>query len=165
MHKISQTMPVSEDASDRPQARILACVLRPREERFHKEVLMQGANSKTVAAIFVAAFLVLPFVKLIEAEELPKQQVDVSDDQLRAFAKVYVQVDKIRQEYEPRLKQARDPEEGKQIQIEAVTKMQEAAAKEGITGESYRQIFEIARADEGLRKKLLNFINEEKEKS
>ena len=126
---------------------------------------MQGANSKTVAAIFVAGFLVLPFAKPIGAQELPKQEVNVSDDQLRAFAKVYVQVDKIRQAYEPRLREAKDPEEGKQIQSEAATKMQDAAAKEGITEESYRQIFEIARADEGLRKKLLNFINEAKEKS
>lgn len=126
---------------------------------------MQAANAKTLAAIFVAGFLVLPFAKTIGAQEPAKQEANVSDDQLRAFAKVYVQVDKIRQAYEPRLKEAKDSEEGRQIQMEAATKMQEAAAKEGMTGDSYRQIFEIARADEGLRKKLLNFINEEKEKS
>jgi Domain of unknown function (DUF4168) len=125
---------------------------------------MQAAKLKTVAAIFVAGFFVLPFAKQMRAQDLPKQEVNVSDDQLRAFAKVYVEVDKIRQAYEPRLKEAKDPEEGKQIQTEAMTKMQGAAAKEGLTGESYRQIFEIARTDEGLRKKLLDFINEEKQK-
>ena len=126
---------------------------------------MQIANLKTVAAIFVAGFFVFPFAKQVRAQESPKQEMNVSDDQLRAFAKVYVEVDKIRQAYEPRLKEAKDPEEGKQIQMEAVTKMQGAAAKEGMTEESYLQIFEIARADEGLRKKLLNLINEEKKKS
>jgi hypothetical protein len=126
---------------------------------------MQAANPKTVAAIFVAGFLLLPFAKPIRAQELPKQEVKVSEDQLRAFAKVYVEVDKLRQVYEPRLKEAKDPEEGKQIQMEAMTKMQGAAAKEGLTEESYRQIFEIASADEGLRKKLFDLINEEKKKS
>ena len=126
---------------------------------------MQTANPKTIAAMFIEAFLVLPFAKPIRAQELPKQETKVSDDQLRAFAKVYVQVDKIRQEYEPRLKEAKDPEEGKQIQTEAVTKMQEAAAKEGLTEENYLQIFELASADEGLHNKLINMINEEKQKS
>ena len=84
---------------------------------------------------------------------------------LRAFAKVYVEVEKIRQAYEPRLKGAKNPEEGKQIQNEAASKMQGALTKEGLTEESYTQIFEIARADEGLRKKLVELINEERQKS
>jgi hypothetical protein len=45
------------------------------------------------------------------------------------------------------------------------SKMQGALKKEGLTEESYTQIFEIARADEGLRKKLVEFINEERQKS
>jgi hypothetical protein len=47
----------------------------------------------------------------------------VSETQLRAFAKVYVEVEKIRQAYEPRLKEAKNAEEGKQIETEAVSKM------------------------------------------
>ena len=43
--------------------------------------------------------------------------------------------------------------------------MQGALKKEGLTEESYTQIFEIARADKGLRKKLVEFINEERQKS
>jgi len=126
---------------------------------------MQIASLKTVTAIFVAGFFVLPFAKQIRAQESPKQQMNVSDDQLRAFAKVFVEVEKIRQVYEPRLKEAKDPKEGKQIQNEAVSKMQGALTKQGLTEESYSQIFEIARADEGLRNKLVNLINEERQKS
>ena len=126
---------------------------------------MQIANLKTVAAIVVAGFFVLSLTKQIRAQELPKQQMNVTDDQLRAFAKVYLEIDKIRQAYEPRLEEAKDPEEGKQIQMEAVTKMQGAAAKEGMTEESYAQIFEIARDDEGMGRKLINLINEERQKS
>jgi hypothetical protein len=59
----------------------------------------------------------------------------------------------------------KEREESKQIQTEAASKMQGALAKEGLNEESYSQIFEIARADEGLRKKLIEFINEERQKS
>ena len=127
--------------------------------------VMQIASLKTIGAIFVAGFLILPFAKQGRAQESPKQQMNVSETQLRAFAKVYVEVEKIRQEYEPRLKEAKNPEEGKQIQSEAVSKMQGALTKEGLNEESYTQIFEIARADEGLRKKLVELINEERQKS
>jgi Domain of unknown function (DUF4168) len=125
---------------------------------------MQIASLKT-AAIFVVAFLILPFANQVRAQELPKQQLNVSETQLRAFAKVYVEVEKIRQAYEPRLKEAKNAEEGKQIETEAVSKMQGALTKQGLTQQSYSQIFEIARADEGLRKKLIEFINEERQKS
>ena len=123
---------------------------------------MQMATLKTVAAIFVASFLMLPFAKQGRAQESSQQQMNVSETQLRAFAKVYAEVEKIRQAYEPRLKEAKNPEEGKQIQSEALSKMQAALTKEGLTEQSYSQIFEIARADEGLRKKLIEFINEER---
>jgi uncharacterized protein YggE len=130
-----------------------------------RRYVMQIATLKTVAVIFVAGLLILPFAKQGRAQESPKQQLNVSETQLRAFAKVYVEVEKIRQAYQPRLKEAKNPEEGKQIQNEAASKMQGALTKEGLTEESYTQIFEIARADEGLRKKLVELINEERQKS
>ena len=126
---------------------------------------MQIASLKIVAAIFVAGFLILPVAKEGRAQESPKQQLNVSETQLRAFAKVYVEVEKIRQAYEPRLKEAKNAQEGKQIETEAVLKMQGALTEQGLTQESYTQIFEIARADEGLRKKLIEIINEERQKS
>lgn len=126
---------------------------------------MQITSLKMVAAIFVAGFLILPFAKRVQAQESLKPQLSVSENQLRSFAKVYVEVEKIRQVYEPRLKEAKNPEEGKEIETEAVSKMQGALTKEGLTQESYGQIFEIARADEGLRQIIINFINEERQKS
>src|SRR5215471_18450388 len=93
-----------------------------------RRYMMQIASLKTVTAIFVAGFLILPFAKQGWAQESPKQEMNVSETQLRAFAKVYVEIDKIRQAYEPRLREAKNPEEG-------------------------------------LRKKLVDLINEEKHKS
>ena len=126
---------------------------------------MRIASPKIIAAIFVVAFLIFPVAKQVGAQELPKQQPNVNETQLRAFAKVYVEVEKIRQTYAPRLKEAKNAEEGKQIETEAVSKMEGALTKEGLTAESYTQIFEIARADEGLRNKLIELINEERRKS
>lgn len=120
---------------------------------------------KTMLAIFVAAFLLSPFAKQVRAQDLPEQPMSVGEDQLRAFAKVYVEVNKIRQTYEPRLKEAKSEEESKQIQNEAVSEMQTAAARQGLTAESYRQIFESTNADEHLRKKVIELIIEEEKKS
>jgi predicted PurR-regulated permease PerM len=123
---------------------------------------MQMSILKIIVVIFVAGFLILPCAEQGRAQELPKQQPSVSDNQLRAFAKVYAEAEKIRQAYESRLEEAKNPEESMQIQTEALSKMQGALTRQGLTQESYLQIFEIARADQGLRRKVIEFINEEK---
>jgi len=73
---------------------------------------MQIATVKMVAAIFLAGFLILPLAKQGRAQESPKQQLNVGETQLRAFAKVYVEVEKIRQAYKPRLKEAKESSRG-----------------------------------------------------
>ena len=122
--------------------------------------MTQIANLKIIAAVFVA-LLIFPFAKQARSQEQP----NVNETQLKSFAKVYVEVEKIRQAYEPRLKEAKNAEEGKQIEAEAMSKMEGALTKEGLTADSYSQIFEIARADQGLREKLIELINEERRKS
>jgi hypothetical protein len=123
---------------------------------------MQITMLKTVAVIFVAGFLILPWASQGLAQEPSQQQMNIGDRQLRAFAKVYVEIETIRQLYVSRLKEAESLEEGEEIQNEAVSKMEGALTKQGLTEESYSRIVEIARADEGLRKKLVELINEER---
>ena len=125
---------------------------------------MKRVSLKTLATIFVSAFLMVVVAKPLVAQVAPKPQ-ELDEKQLRSFAKVYVQVEKIRQEYEPRAKEATGPEEGKQIQQEAQSKFQQVLTKEGLSEESYVQIFEVARADQDVRKKILQMIGEEKAKS
>jgi len=125
---------------------------------------MKRVSLKTLATIFVSAFLMVVVTKPLVAQVAPKPQ-ELDEKQLRSFAKVYVQVEKIRQEYEPRAKEASGPEEGKQIQQEAQSKFQQVLTKEGLSEESYVQIFEVARTDQDLRKKILQMIGEEKAKS
>jgi Domain of unknown function (DUF4168) len=123
---------------------------------------MQITMLKTVAVIVVAGFLILPWASQGLTQDQSQQQMNIGDTQLKAFAKVYVEIETIRQLYESRLKEAKSLEEGKEIENEALSKTQGALAKQGLTAESYSQIVEIARADEGLRKKLVELINEER---
>jgi len=125
---------------------------------------MKRVSLKTLATIFVSAFLMVVVAKPLVAQVAPKPQ-ELDEKQLRSFAKVYVQVEKIRQEYEPRAKEASGPEEGKQIQQEAQSKFQQVLTKEGLSEESYTKIFDVARADQDVRKKILQMISEEKAKS
>jgi len=117
---------------------------------------------KTIVAFFVAGFIILPFAIQSGAQVPLKQEMNPSEAQLRAFAKVYVEAEKIHEAYEPRLKEATNPEEGQQIRNEAESKMHGVLTKEGLTEESYIQISAIARSDEALRKKLVKLINEER---
>jgi hypothetical protein len=126
---------------------------------------MKRVNLKSLAMIFISGFLMVMVAKPLFAQVVPNQKAEIDDQQLRNFAKVYVQVEKIRQEYEPRAKEASGPEEGKQIQQEAQSKFQQVLTKEGLSEENYTKIFEAARADQDVRKKILQMIGEEKAKS
>jgi len=121
--------------------------------------------SLSLAILFTGLLSGFSVPRAIFAQVVPGQAAQVDDQQLRNFAKVYVQVEKIRQEYEPRAKQAANPDEGKQIQQEAQSKFRDALTKEGLSEENYSQIFEVARADQGVRKKVLQMIAEERAKS
>ncbi len=93
------------------------------------------------------------------------QQVNVSDKELRAFAKAYVEFHKIRQRYEPSLSNAKDPAEKERIQQEGNSKVKEAVEKQGLSVESYNRIFAAVNANEELRKEALKLIDEERKKS
>jgi len=119
----------------------------------------------TLAVVLASLLLGVAAPRAIFAQVVPNQAANIDDQQLRNFAKVYVQVEKIRQEYEPRAKEATNAEEGKQIQQEAQSKLHDALTREGLTEENYSQIFEVARADQDVRKKVLQMIAEERAKS
>jgi Domain of unknown function (DUF4168) len=127
---------------------------------------------RTVAATAAIVFL-LPFVSLAQqtppqqpgAQQSPAQQTDLNDTQLRSFARAYVQIEKIHKTYDPQLNDAKNPEEGLQVQREEMSKIQQALTQEVLDAQSYHHIVQIANADEGLRKKIIGFINEERQKS
>lgn len=92
------------------------------------------------------------------------QQADVSDKDLKAFVKAYVEIQKIRLAYEPSLENAKGPEESQKIQKEAESKVEKVFKKEGLSVESYNRIFTTVNGSEELRKKTLKLIEEERKK-
>ncbi len=98
-------------------------------------------------------------------QQLAAQQANVSDKDLKAFVKAYVEIQKIRLAYEPSLKNAKGPEESQKIQKEADSKIEKLFKKEGFSVESYNRIFATVNGSEELRKKTLKLIEEERKKT
>jgi hypothetical protein len=93
------------------------------------------------------------------------EQPPVSDVQLRSFAKAYVEFEKIRAQYEPRLNAAPTSEEKQLVQDEAVALFGKALEKEGLSMQQYSVIFHTVNADDALREKVLRLIEEERARS
>ena len=121
-----------------------------------------------MATVLTGALLVPGFLSL--AQERPKQaageqQNKVSDEELRSFAKAYVEYHKIRQKYEPQLQATKDPQQNKKIQDEANAKVKDVLAKQQLTAQQYNRVFTLVNNDETLRKKAIKLIEEERKKS
>src|SRR5712691_1583204 len=72
--------------------------------------------------------------------ETSKSQANVSDKDLRNFAKAYVEYHKIRQSYEKQLTNVQDPKEKEKIQREGNSKVSKALEKQGLSPDSYNRI-------------------------
>ena len=89
----------------------------------------------------------------------------VSDKNLKAFANAYAEYHKIRQTYEARLGKVQDPKEREKIQREGDSKVTQALEQQKLTPESYNRLFTTVNGDEQLRRKVLKWIDEERNRS
>ena len=127
---------------------------------------MQKLFCRTILLIILIGGLSLsPFVTTSFAQEVPNQQSKIDPTQLKSFARVYVEFEKIRDTYEPRLNKAQGDQETEVIQKEAKAKIDEALAKEGLSRETYSQIINTLNTDSELRAKAMQLIDEERKKS
>ncbi|HEY7321589.1 MAG TPA: DUF4168 domain-containing protein [Candidatus Binatia bacterium] len=121
---------------------------------------------RTIGWIFLIGGLSMgPGARAIFAQESPDQQPKLDPTQLRSFARVYVQVEKIRNAYQPLFNKAQGDQEAQVIQKEAGAKIDEALAKEGLSRENYTQMINTLNADSELRAKAMQLIDEERKKS
>ncbi len=97
--------------------------------------------------------------------QTPSEQAGVSDQEIRAFAKAYVEFHRVRQAYEPALKNAQDPKEKRKLEQEANSKIEKALERHGLTVQKYNRIFAAANRNEALRKKALGLIGKERQRS
>lgn len=112
----------------------------------------------------------LPAVPAWSSDASPKQaspagQTNVSDKDLRAFVKAYVEYQKIRQNYEPKMNNTRDEKEKQKIQREGDDKVKQALEKQGLTPQAYKRLFAAVNGNPQLRQKALALINDERKKS
>jgi hypothetical protein len=112
----------------------------------------------------------LPAVPAWSADASPKQTspaepTNVSDKDLRAFVKAYVEYQKIRQNYEPKMNNTRDEKEKQKIQREGDDKVKQALEKQGLTPQAYNRLFVAVNGNPQLRQKALALINDERKKS
>jgi Domain of unknown function (DUF4168) len=90
---------------------------------------------------------------------------NVSDRDLKAFAKAYVEYHQIKRSYEPKLKTIKDEKIKRQIEKEGNDKVLHALEKEGLTPQQYNQLFAVVNRDARLRQKALSLIEAERRKS
>lgn len=98
-------------------------------------------------------------------QQSPGASSEVSDQELQAFAKSYVEFHKMRTIYEPQVGVAKTPEEKTRIQQEAVAKFSSVLEREGLTMERYAALFKAVNGDDRLREKVIKLIEDEKAKS
>jgi hypothetical protein len=128
---------------------------------FIRSALVVGALSLSVNLSALVAW---------GADAAPKQgstaeSSNVSDKELRAFAKAYVEYHKIRQNYEPKMNNTRDEKEKQKIQREGDDKVKQALEKQGLTPQGYNRLFAAVNGNPQLRQKALTLINDERKKS
>ncbi len=87
---------------------------------------------------------------------------DVSDKELQAFAKAYVEVQKIKESHQVSLKNAQDPEQVQKLQQKTNAEMTKAMEKQGFTPEAYTQMLATINSDNTLNKKVLDLVQKER---
>lgn len=89
-------------------------------------------------------------------------QKNVSDKELHAFVKVYVEVQQIKESHQTSLKNAQDPKQVQKLQQETDSEMAEALEKQGFTPEAYTQVLAAVNSDSTLGKKALDLVQKER---
>jgi len=90
---------------------------------------------------------------------------NIGETDLRAFAKAYLQSEKIRSEYGPKFNSASSQQEKGAVEQEAVTKFNEAVEHEGLTMQQYTGLYQTVSTDPELRARVLRLVEEERGKS
>jgi Domain of unknown function (DUF4168) len=122
-------------------------------------------NLKKFFLSFVLGWSLLALGDLGIAKAQTDKQEKVSDAELRAFVKAYVDNQKIRQQYEPSLTDNKDPQKSQQLQDQANAELKKSLAKQNLTIEKYNSIYNQINSDEELRKKALKLVEEERKRS
>jgi Domain of unknown function (DUF4168) len=85
----------------------------------------------------------------------------ITREELQAFAKAYVEVQKIKESHQGSLKSAQDPEQVQKLQQKTNAEMTKAMEKQGFTPAAYTQMLATINSDNTLNKKALDLVQRE----
>jgi hypothetical protein len=123
-------------------------------------------KSLLIPLTLIALFTLAPAAHPAGAEKAPaKSATSISDRELAAFVKAYVDYKRIQAEYGPALQKEKDPARKKQIEQDANAKVKRSLDANGLSPERYNRIFATVNADENLRNKVLKQVEEERRSS
>jgi hypothetical protein len=120
--------------------------------------------TRLLAATAVAAsFLALPAAAQNQSPPAPQEApAKVSDGELKAFADAAVEVQKIRDNWHPRIQAAPDAKAGDELRQQAQAEMVSAVEAKGLTVEKYQEIYQLAQIDPDVRQKVVMLIEQSK---
>jgi hypothetical protein len=119
---------------------------------------------KLFGVFVLAAALGAGIARVPAALAQDKPAKNLNDQDLRRFAKAYVEFKKIQADYEVRIKGTQDAKERERLQKEGDAKVNQALQKQGFSPDSYTKTFATVNDSEPLRKKTLKYVEEERKK-
>jgi hypothetical protein len=132
--------------------------------------VMKSSTARRFVGSALLLSAIVPLSPVWGADQAPRQgagapQSHVSDADLKAFAKAYVQYQHLRESYETKITNVRDEKEKDRLQREGNEKVKQALEKHGLTPQAYNKLFAAVNGNQQLREKALGLINDERKKS
>ncbi|HEY3306589.1 MAG TPA: DUF4168 domain-containing protein [Candidatus Binatia bacterium] len=97
-------------------------------------------------------------------EQRPSEKTDFVSQRLQAFARTYVAIRRLIEEYELPVREGQKTEQARKLEREAVAKVEQTLDVYGFTPDSFQRTFALVNADDELRNKALELIAAEREK-
>jgi len=127
---------------------------------------MKNFRFKTIAGAF-CLLLLMAFPAMAQQGSPYQQQrqpdaytpqAEISDEEMEQAATAYVEIAKIREDFQERLRQAESQEKVQKLQLEANKEMAEVVEDEGLTIQKYNEIIEAVQSDPEMRNKFNNTL-------
>ncbi len=110
-------------------------------------------------ALFALVALFFASPALAQGEQPPAPDVEVSDAELETLAAVFLEIEALQMEYGPKMQEAENQEEAREVQIEFQQKVTETIeAEEDITPQRFGTIIRAAQVDEELRNRITEAV-------
>jgi hypothetical protein len=119
-------------------------------------------NIKSVfTLLLVSGFLTfVPFAVHADPGVSGSPQQDLTQSDLKTFAKAYTEVTQIYTVYEHRITESSEPEQATALQQEANEKMNQAVMDNGLTIEDYNAIYRTIEQDPALQQQFTQVLSE-----